>query len=61
MRPEVIYACFGSGGSTCSACEQVIERGKVEYEIEHPQSTAWLIFHFDCYVIWQRECMQRLD
>jgi len=61
LRPETVYGGFGSGRTACSGCEQVIESGKVEYEIEDPQSKAWLSFHFHCYVIWQRECIQRLD
>jgi hypothetical protein len=61
LRPETVYGGFGSGRTACSGCEQVIESGKVEYEIEDPQSKVCLSFHFDCYVIWQRECLQRLD
>jgi hypothetical protein len=59
-RPTTIYGGYGSGRNVCSACGEEIASGKVEYEIEDPQSRGWLFFHFDCYVIWQRECTHRL-
>jgi hypothetical protein len=59
-RPATIHAGYGAGSNVCSACGGNIASGKVEYEIEDPQSGEGLFFHFDCYVIWQCECTQRL-
>ena len=60
LRPDHIHAGYGSG-NICCACDQPIEPTKIEYEIVTPDEARKLIFHFACYVIWQRECSQRMD
>jgi hypothetical protein len=58
LRPDHIHAGYGSG-NTCCACGQRIEPAKIEYEVAGPGQLQKLIFHFVCYVIWQRECSLR--
>jgi len=55
MRPDYISAGYGSSHA-CSVCDLPIERAKIEYEVLTPDKLRKLIFHFTCYVIWQREC-----
>lgn len=60
LRPDHIHAGYGSG-NTCCACEQRIDPAKIEYEVAGPDKLKKLIFHFACYVIWQRQCSLRPD
>lgn len=60
LRPDHIHAGYGSR-NTCCACGQVIDPAKIEYEVAGPEGLQKLIFHFACYVIWQRECSLRAD
>jgi hypothetical protein len=57
MRPDQIIAGYGRA-NTCCVCNQLIEPTKIEYEVETPDKLRRLIFHFACYVIWQRECSE---
>jgi hypothetical protein len=54
MHPEQINAGYGTR-RVCAVCDQPIDAAKIEYEIRRDKLSA-LIFHFTCYVIWQREC-----
>jgi hypothetical protein len=60
LRPDHIHAGYGSR-NTCCACGQRIDPAKIEYEVAAPDGLRKLIFHFACYVIWQRECSLRAD
>ncbi len=60
MRPDHINAGYGSG-DTCCVCDQSIDPTKIEYEVAGPDKAHRLAFHFACYVVWQRECSQRMD
>lgn len=60
LRPNHIHAGYGSG-NICCACDQLIDPTKIEYEIATPDTARKLNFHFACYVVWQRECSQRMD
>src|SRR5690242_993901 len=55
MRPDQISAGYGSA-HTCCVCDQPVEPTKIEYQVETPDKLRQLVFHFACYVIWQREC-----
>jgi hypothetical protein len=55
MRPDQISAGYGRSNA-CSVCDLPIEQTKIEYEVQTPDTLRRLIFHFACYVIWQREC-----
>jgi hypothetical protein len=46
-------------GQACPVCDEPVKRDKVEYAIVDPCNVNHLIFHFACYVIWQRECARR--
>ena len=58
--PSLISAGYGTGGAPCVVCDLDILADQVIYEIDDPRGDALLPFHFACYVIWQRECAQRL-
>ncbi len=60
LRPARINAGYGSRG-ICCACVRVIDTDKIEYEVASPDNLQKLIFHFACYVIWQRECSARMQ
>ena len=55
--PSRIWGGHGSG-QLCALCDQPIQRGDVELEVEvHVHSVARTIrFHRDCQAIWQIEC-----
>jgi hypothetical protein len=58
LRPDHIHAGYGSR-NPCCACGQRIDPAKIEYEVIGADGLQKLIFHFACYVIWQRECSLR--
>ena len=59
--PSLISAGYGTGTTPCAVCDCGILSDQVIYEIDDPRSVDELLpFHFTCYVIWQRECAQRL-
>ncbi|TLZ59685.1 MAG: hypothetical protein E6K20_14785 [Gammaproteobacteria bacterium] len=55
----LINGGFG-GGQTCPVCDKPVTRDKVKYDVVDPRNADQLIFHFACYVIWQRECARRI-
>jgi len=58
--PDRINAGHGSG-STCTACDQPISTGDIEYDIEDPRNgIARLSLHLECYLLWQIECVKRI-
>ena len=61
VLPSLISAGYGTAGARCEVCDLDILSDQVLYEIDDPRGVdALLPFHFGCYVIWQRECAQRL-
>ena len=60
MRPDQISAGYGRSNA-CSVCDLPIEHTKIEYEVQTPDTLRRLIFHFTCYVIWQRECSRLME
>ena len=61
VLPSLISAGYGTAGTRCAVCDLDILPDQVLYEIDDPRAVEELIaFHFGCYVIWQRECAQRL-
>jgi len=60
LRPDHISAGYGSA-NMCCACDQLIDRTKIEYEVAAADKAQRLTFHFACYVIWQRMCSERMD
>ena len=55
-----IAAGHGSGKNTCAACDQLITRDHIEYEVQSTRIPVPLLFHFGCHVVWQIECAKRL-
>lgn len=60
LVPPVISAGYGTGRELCRVCALVIPTDRAAYEVTDPFQPAILTFHFACYVVWQRECAQRL-
>jgi hypothetical protein len=50
-----VSAGYAAGTEVCAVCDQQIASDHVSYEITDP---AAMIFHRECYMIWQRECTQ---
>lgn len=59
LLPSQLSADYGTGREFCRVCDLIISAVQPAYEITAPHP-ATLIFHFRCYVAWQRECAQRL-
>lgn len=59
LLPSVISASYGTGAEFCRVCALIISAADPAYEITQPCPTT-LIFHFRCYVVWQRECAEQL-
>jgi hypothetical protein len=57
---RLVNAGAGAGGHACPVCDQVVKRDKVEYDIDPRSAHHHLIFHYPCYLIWQRECARRI-
>lgn len=61
VLPSLISAGYGAGTAPCVVCDLEILSDQVIYEIDDPRDVDEMLpFHFACYVIWQRECAQRL-
>jgi hypothetical protein len=61
ILPSLISAGYGAGTAPCAVCDLDILADQVIYEIDDPRRVDELLpFHFACYVVWQRECAQRL-
>ncbi len=61
ILPSLISAGYGAGTAPCVVCDLAILADQVIYEIDDPRRVDELLpFHFACYVIWQRECAQRM-
>ena len=60
LRPGQISAGYGRSNA-CSVCDLPIEQTKIEYEVQTPDTLRRLIFHFTCFVIWQRECSRLME
>lgn len=62
VLPSLISAGYGTGSVGCAVCDLGILSEQVMYEVDDPRGVDELLpFHFSCYVIWQRECAQRLN
>jgi hypothetical protein len=59
IAPQVT-AAYGTDLDICEVCEQSISGKMAAYEAIDPGTGIRLKFHFQCYVVWQRECAQRL-
>jgi len=55
---RLVNAGAGAGGCECPVCDQPVKRDKVEYDPR--DADHQLIFHYSCYLIWQRECARRI-
>ena len=55
-----VAAGYGSGKNTCAACDQLITRDHIEYEVEDSRIPVPLAFHPGCHAVWQIECAMRL-
>lgn len=60
MVPEQIAGGYGSG-HLCVACDQPITGTQVEYEVQDPRDNKPLRFHLGCHVVWQIECVKRVQ
>lgn len=62
LLPVLIPASIGGGhgsGAQCAACDQPITSTQVEYSTA--TKSGELNMHLGCHVIWQIECVARLD
>ena len=57
---RLVNAGAGAAGHACPVCDQPVKRDKVEYDIDPRNANHHLIFHYSCYLIWQRECARRI-
>jgi len=60
FMPSSISAGYGTGAEVCQLCGLGISPEQTIYEVNDPRTSKLLGFHFACYVLWQRECSQRL-
>ncbi|HEY6824616.1 MAG TPA: hypothetical protein VI195_09255 [Steroidobacteraceae bacterium] len=60
FMPTTISAGYGTGAEVCQLCDLGISAEQTMYEVSDPRTSRLLGFHFACYVLWQRECSQRL-
>ncbi len=58
--PEHVETAQGSG-NTCRACGQPITSRQVEYDVEDPRHGTRLTLHLGCHVLWQIECVRRVQ
>jgi hypothetical protein len=58
--PEHIEAAHGSGNK-CHACDQPITSHQVECDVEDPKHGTRLTLHLGCHVLWQIECVKRVQ
>ena len=59
--PPQVSAGYGAGDTLCDVCDHSVEAHDVAYEVVDPATGNRLMFHFGCYVAWQRECTARLS
>lgn len=57
--PGTVQAGYGAG-LRCYACGDSITRSQIEYHVNDPSYGPPMNLHFDCYFIWQTECVERL-
>lgn len=56
-----VSAGYGSG-SKCNGCDQPITHTQIEYDVQDSGTcTARLNLHLRCYVLWQTECVRRME
>jgi hypothetical protein len=61
VLPSLVSAGYGTASARCAVCDIGISSDQVMYEVDDPGGVDELLaFHFGCYVLWQRECAQRL-
>jgi hypothetical protein len=53
-----LWAGYGTG-APCSGCTEPIAPNNIEFEVQHLQGYAELVFHARCHVLWQAECIWR--
>ena len=58
---DKVSAGYGSG-SKCNGCDQPITHTQIEYDVQNSGTyAARLILHLRCYVLWQSECVRRME
>ena len=56
-----VGAGYGSG-SKCNGCDEPITHTQIEYEVpDSGNCSARLSLHLRCYVLWQSECVRRME
>ena len=56
-----VGAGYGSG-SKCIGCDQPITHTQIEYDVQDSTPcTPRLSLHLRCYVLWQSECVRRME
>jgi len=61
VLPNKISVGYGSG-SKCHGCDRPVAIAQVEYTVEdHGDGTLQLKLHLGCYVLWQVECVKRIN
>ena len=59
--PEHSEVAGHGSGSKCDACDQPITSHQVEYDVEDPEHGTRLMLHFGCHLLWQIECVKRVQ
>ena len=59
--PEQSEVAAHGSGSKCDACDQPITSHQVEYDVEDLEHGTRLMLHFGCHLLWQIECVKRVQ
>jgi hypothetical protein len=59
--PERIEAAARGSGNECHGCGQPITSRQVECDVEDPSHGTRLMLHLGCHVLWQIECVKRVQ
>ena len=59
--PEHIEAAADGSGNKCHACDQPITSRQIACHVEDPERGTRLTLHLGCHVLWQIECVKRVQ
>ena len=59
--PEHIEAAADGSGNKCHACDQPITSRQIACHVEDPEHHTRLTLHLGCHVLWQIECVKRVQ
>jgi hypothetical protein len=59
--PEHSEVAAHGSGRKCHACDQPITSRQLEYDVEDSEHGRRLTLHLGCHVLWQIECVKRVQ